>query len=589
MAAPLPITETATTPKPLRKTRRKIPLGWVICAIAILGGIGWFAWRRMHPPDKVGPLMLGTVVKADFLETVSATGSVEAQTGAQINVGSQVTGRIKRLFGDVGTKVKAGQTVAILDLPDVAAGVPLAQAAYAAADSKLTQSGQSLTLGLTQTYDAITVAREAWNATEHGVKTAEANYKLQSVQTPTDIRKADAARKLAVAALASSQASYEQTVAGANLNIASAQEAVDQAQATLVLNQATYNRQHDLYLQGMVAAMILDQALQLLVVDKSLLRAAQQQLDLTKQKVDADLKTAKDAVIEAQRAVDSAVAALEAANAEVNTTAALFADVQTAIATAKEAKANLKLAVGNLTTNQVNQQNIVQAADAKKGALDQVTISKALLDKTILRSPISGTIISLTAQQGDTVAAGLAAPTLASVTDLSRMEVEAYVDESDISKVNIGQIAIVTVDAFPGKTYEGRVGKVSPGSTIQEGVITYDVSIFITNTDQKLRPDMTANITIQTGKVTNALLVPAVAIQQTLKGSFVKIAKKTNGQTTITLVSVKTGGTDGVNVQILSGLTEGEQIVLAGGNTTTAPAATSSPLTAGGGGGGRGR
>jgi HlyD family secretion protein len=168
------------------------------------------------------------------------------------------------------------------------------------------------------------------------------------------------------------------------------------------------------------------------------------------------------------------------------------------------------------------------------------------------------------------------------------MEVEAYVDETDISKVKIGQPAAVTVDAFPGRTYQGKVGKISPGSTIQEGVITYDVSIFIPNKDAKLRSDMTANVTIQTGNVKNALLVPAVAIQQTLQGAFVKVAKKTNGQTKISLVPVTTGGSDGVNIQILKGLTEGQQIVLAGGSPTPTTAASSSPLTAGGG-GGRGR
>jgi hypothetical protein len=84
------------------------------------------------------------------------------------------------------------------------------------------------------------------------------------------------------------------------------------------------------------------------------------------------------------------------------------------------------------------------------------------------------------------------------------------------------------------------------------------------------------------------LLIPAVAIQQTVTGSFVKVAKKLNGQTQIALVPVKTGGTDGVSVEILSGLREGEQIVLAGGQAAAAPPATGSPLAAGGG-GGRGR
>jgi len=558
----------------------------VICGAVALCLIGWYVWRRIHPPDNVGPLILGTVTKGNLLETITATGSVEAQTGAQINIGSQVTGRIKRLYGDVGSKVKANEVIAVLDLPDVTAAVSQAQSAYAGADSKLTQSGESLVLGKTQTNDAVAAAREALSVGQEAVKTAQANYKLQSVQTPTDIRKADAARLEAIAALATAQATNEQTILGAKLNIQTAQEAVDQAQASLVLNQATFNRYTDLYKQGMLAPMMVDQARQARDLSQSQVRAAQQQLELMKQKVDADLKTASQAVIQAQKAVDSAIAALEAAKAEEYTTRARLADVANAVATAKEAAANLQLAIGNLETNAVNQQNIVQAADSKNQALDQVTINKALFDKTILRTPIAGTIISLTAQQGDTVAAGLAAPTLATVTDLTRLEVEAYVDETDIGKVRIGQLATVTVDAFPGKTWTGRVAKSASGSTIQVGVITYDVSISITNSDLHLRPDMTANIIIQTGSLKNVLIVPAIAIQQTLKGSFVKVAKKTNGQTTISLIPVKTGGTDGVNIQIVSGLTEGEQIVLAGGQkATTAPAATSSPLSGGGSGG----
>jgi len=590
MSAPTQDQESKPSAQPVRKVKRKIPWGWVVIAVVCIAGLGWYGWRRSHPPDSTGPLMMGTVTKGDLIETISATGSVEAQTGAQIRIGSQITGRIKHLYADVGSRVKAGQIIAELDLPDIAAALNQAKSADAVAASKLTQSGQGVTLGQTQTNDAVAASRQAVNAAEQTVKTAQANYKLQTVQTPTDIRKAVAAQEQSVAALTTAQATYDQTVAGSNLNIAAAQDAVNQAKATVVLNQATLNRQQELGAQGMVAAMVVDQAIQAFHVSQSVLSAAQHQLVLMQQKVDADLKTGRDAVIQAQKAVVSANAAVEAANAETFTTRARAADVENAIAAAKGAQANLELAIGNLETNAVNRQLVVQASNAKNGAQDQVTIDQAQFDKTILKTPISGTIISLTSQQGETVAAGLSSPTLVVVTDLSRLEVEAYVDETDIGKVKIGQPATVTVDAFPGKTFSGKVTKSAAGSTIQVGVITYAVSVSISDPTEKLRPDMTANITIQTGKVSQALLVPAVAIQQTMKGSFVKVPKKVNGQTEISLVPVTTGGTDGVNVQILTGLTEGEQIVLAGGQPTAARASSGSPLAGGGGGGGgRGR
>ena len=582
---------TQKTPVPaVKKVRHRLPTGWIIAGAIALVGIGWFTWRKLHPPDAVGPVILGAVTRGDLLETVSATGSVEAQTGAQIRIGSQVTGTIKHLYADVGAKVKAGQVIADLDLPDVAATLSQAKSAYQGADSKWVQSTQSLTLGKSQTKDAVTVAREALEAAKEAVKTAQANYKLQSTQTPTDIRKADAAREQAVAALKTAQATYEQTVAGANLNIASAQETVDQAKATLALDLATYNREKLLDAQGFVSKLVVDQAKQAYLVADSAERAAEQQLNLTKQKVDADLKTANQAVVQAQKGVESAVAALDAAKAEIYTTKARAADVQNAVALAKEAQGNLQLAIGNLETNAVNQQSVEQAKAAKVQAQDQIVVDQAQFDKTVLKSPISGTVISLTSQQGETVAAGLAAPTLIVVTDLSRLEVEAYVDETDIGKIQLGQTATVTVDAFPGKTFYGKVFKSSSGSTIQEGVITYDVSISINDPSQQLRPDMTANITIQTGHLSNVMMIPAVAVQQTLSGTFVKIAKKVDGQTKISLVPIKIGGTDGVNVEVVSGLAEGQQIVLAGGpqNAATPPTnATSSPLA--GGGGGRGR
>ncbi len=151
MATSTQTTESPTARIPARKGRRRIPLGWVICGAILLAGIGWYTWRKLHPPDNVGPLILGSATQGDLIETVTANGSVEAQTGAQINIGSQVTGRIKHLYADVGQKVKAGETIAVLDLPDVSAAVSQAQHADDGAASKLTQSGQSYSLGLSQT------------------------------------------------------------------------------------------------------------------------------------------------------------------------------------------------------------------------------------------------------------------------------------------------------------------------------------------------------------------------------------------------------------------------------------------------------
>ena len=123
-------------------------------------------------------------------------------------------------------------------------------------------------------------------------------------------------------------------------------------------------------------------------------------------------------------------------------------------------------------------------------------------------------------------------------------------------------------------------------------MVTYGVTIFLDQSNKELKPDMTASVTIQTGRRADVLLISAVAVQVGVNGSTVKTLKKVDGVTRVTTTKVKTGGSDGVNVEILFGLTEGQEIVLAGGNSAPerpGGAGPSSPFGSGGGGGGMGR
>src|SRR5262249_37681348 len=175
--------------------------------------------------------------------------------------------------------------------------------------------------------------------------------------------------------------------------------------------------------------------------------------------------------------------------------AAKQADVLNARAQVNQAQANLRLAQGNTTQDILKQQQIQQAREAAQtaqaqvdAAKQQVAYAKAQLDKTIIRSPISGTVLQLASQQGETLAAGLSAPTLIIVADLNRLQVDVFVDETDIGKVKIGQEAEVMVDAFPKTPFVGKVSKVASGSTIQQGVITYDVTISLERVKRPARP-----------------------------------------------------------------------------------------------------
>src|SRR5207249_6578962 len=113
---------------------------WHFAVLAGLAGLGWFGWEKLHPADTtLAGMITAKVTPGDLNESVSATGSVTAQTGAMVKIGSQITGRIKRLYADVGSQVKAGQVIAELDLPDIRAQLDQAEQNLAAARTKLVQ------------------------------------------------------------------------------------------------------------------------------------------------------------------------------------------------------------------------------------------------------------------------------------------------------------------------------------------------------------------------------------------------------------------------------------------------------------------
>lgn len=569
----------------------------MIIGIVVLVVIGVFVTNKVRAGSGGPKLITDKVKLGDLIETVSATGSVNAQTGAEVHIGSQLTGVIKRLYADVGTKVKAGQLIAQLDLPDLAANLGASQQAFDQAQTRFVQQVTGVGQVATQSSTGLDAAQQGVLSAQAKLAVANANLKLQMEATPTDIEKATTGLAVAQAALNVAMSNLKTVQAASNLAVVNAKEGLTQAQANLTNATVSENRLIALVAKGYAAQAALDAAHDQTVVNASLVRSAQENITLTTEKVADDIQTAKDQLMQAQQNVASANAALRAARAETNTTLAREADVKDARTALGQAQAALQLAKVNVVNNQLKRQDVQAAQEAVRQAKDQVAYNKAQVAKSVIKSPIAGTVLQLSVQQGETLAAGLSAPTVIIVADLSRLQIDAYVDETDIGKVRLGQRASCSVDAFPDRTFSGKVQKIAAGSTIQQGVVTYDVTIAIQDPDEVLRPDMTANVNIETGRRSNVLLVPAVAVQAGASGSTVNVIKTDGGQRQTVPVKVKTGGTDGVYVEIKSGLKEGDKIVLAGMTTGPArgpnspfgPSGGGSRGGGGGGGGGGGR
>ncbi len=161
------------------------------------------------------------------------------------------------------------------------------------------------------------------------------------------------------------------------------------------------------------------------------------------------------------------------------------------------------------------------AAAALKAAEAQVdedranlTLAETNLRYTTIASPVDGIVISRNVDVGQTVAASLQAPTLFTVAkDLTEMQIDTSVDEADIGKVGIGQAAEFTVDAYPDSPFQGTVHDIYNQALVVQNVVTYDAIIRVKNPDFKLKPGMTANVTVQVGRREHAVKLPNAALR----------------------------------------------------------------------------
>jgi HlyD family secretion protein len=229
-------------------------------------------------------------------------------------------------------------------------------------------------------------------------------------------------------------------------------------------------------------------------------------------------------------------AALESAQAKVLQTQATF----------QEKRNNLERLqkIRDLTNGKVPAQSDLIAAQAaldraiadEAGAKADVAQAQATLQtkqtdlsKAIIRSPINGVVLVRNVEPGQTVAASLQAPVLFTLAEnLAQMELRVDVDEADIGQVLEGQEARFTVDAFPNRTFRGRITQVRNGAKTLNGVVTYETILTVDNSDLSLRPGMTATAEIIVQKVQNALLVPNAALRFSPQD---KTNSETNGQT----------------------------------------------------------
>src|SRR6266545_217144 len=276
-------------------------------------------------------------------------------------------------------------------------------------------------------------------------------------------------------------------------------------------------------------------------------------------------------VTQAEGDLASAQAALELARVNATRTKELFARKTSSQADLDQAMASLHQAEAN--------------AKIKQGALDK---AKADLEHCTITSPIDGIVISRNVDVGQTVAASLQAPVIFQIAnDLTKMQIDANVAEADVGVLEVGQDVDFTVDAFPMRTFHGKVVQVRNAPITVQNVVTYDTVIGVSNPDLKLKPGMTANVSIIVAHKDNVLQIknaalryrPAEATPGEIRSRSPAPAgtrgstgreRRTSERTVYVLsvgrprpVQIKTGISDGVVTEVIEGLKEGDRVVTA--------------------------
>ena len=213
-----------------------------------------------------------------------------------------------------------------------------------------------------------------------------------------------------------------------------------------------------------------------------------------------------------------------------------------------------------------------QAREQVASAKEEVQRAQTNLGYATITSPIDGIVLSKAVEEGQTVAASFSTPELFTIAqNLKEMQVVADVDEADIGDVREGERVTFTVDAYPDDTFEGTVKQVRQEATTTNNVVTYEVVISAPNADLKLKPGLTANVTIYTAERKNVTCVPSKALRYTPTKETIGKRKivDCNGKNKVWTLEgnnivahcVNIGMTDGTNTELLDGMKTGTQVI----------------------------
>lgn len=504
--------------------RSKWMLG--LLAIAVIGAGYWLFAGRGGATYQFIPVTEGPIT-----ETVSVTGNTTPLQS--VSLGFQNAGTIGQIYYNLGDKVSAGAVIARLTTANLEAALAQAQANVDAAKATLAglQAGaqpadiaasQAALAGAQQTlanlYAGISdTATSGYTKANDAVRTqlnplfsnAETNAPQLAFQT-ADTQSATNATSVRVSA-GNELNAWQQELAAISPS---------SAPATLTATLAT---------------------------DLAHLAVVQTLLTTVSSALNSSINLSATQLASDKANVTAGLTEVNAAISSLNTISQNIASQQAAVS---QAQAQLALKQAGSTPQAIAAQQ-AQVEEAQAG----VASAEANLQGSEIVAPIGGTVTQQDAKIGQQASPG--AP-LVSIIGTGGFEVDAGVSETDIGKLAVGNTASMTLDAFSGETFSGTVFYIAPAQTNTQGVITYQIKISFDKPDARIKSGLTANINIDAAHKDSVLLLPQYALLQNDQGTFVETLA--GSAVTTTPVSLGIQDQNG-NVEVLSGVTAGEQVI----------------------------
>jgi len=512
--------------------------------------VGWVTVSKIRTAQANKPTIeTAKVERGTVASSISASGVLQPLT--TVDVKSNAGGQVELLAVDVGTIVEPGQLIAKIDPSDSRTAFNQAEADLSAANARMSQSKESLTLQKEQNVQQLQQATQAYEAAKARLAQAEAQAKVQPTLTKAAIRQADANYR-------SAQQSLRQLKeAGVPQGTAQAKSAYDSAMAAMDNAKRNLDRQQGLFDKGFISAGQLDSAKLSYDTAKANADSAKERYDTVAQDYDAQLQSAQARLDQAEAALDNAKANAiqdDLRKQDVAASRAALSQAATSLASAKSSAHQIPIRAADIRSSQASIVRSQAAVDNAKTQLNYTTITAPRAGVILQKYVEVGSII----QSGRSSVAGTGSGTsIVQLGDLSRMFVLASVDETDIASVEPGQSVDITLDAYPDELFEGVVTRIDPQTVSQQNVTVVPVTVEITDPDARLKPGMNATCSFVIDRQENVLIVPTEAVQDQDGKYSVTVIK--GGKQTERRVEV--GLTGDQNTEIVSGLKEGDMVV----------------------------